>query len=153
MGVVDIRGWVYIIENQGMPGLVKVGYSAKDPWIRAAELASTGAPHPYSVSYDVLVIDPRSVEKAAHSILADRREGKEWFRCSVSEAIRAIRSTAAQFLLESEPPVESERQNIHPRVGMPCGYPGCGAVSIGLHRDFAYCNRHLSMMRKMRPQP
>jgi hypothetical protein len=31
-------GWVYIITNESMPGLVKVGYSSKHPEYRAAEL-------------------------------------------------------------------------------------------------------------------
>jgi len=42
-----MKGWVYIIANKAMPGLVKVGYSMKDPELRAAELNNTGSPHPY----------------------------------------------------------------------------------------------------------
>jgi hypothetical protein len=33
-----IRGWVYVIFNEAMPDLVKVGYSTKDPNLRAEEL-------------------------------------------------------------------------------------------------------------------
>ena len=87
-----IRGWVYIITNKAMPGLVKVGFSTKDPVLRASELNHTGAPHPFEVAYDILVEEPRDVEQKVHDALREKREGKEWFRCSVEEAISAIGS-------------------------------------------------------------
>lgn len=85
-----LRGWVYVITNAAMPNLLKIGYSMKDPWIRASELATTGAPHPYKVEYDVLVFEPREIEQAAHMHLSGAREGREWFRCAVDEAVQAI---------------------------------------------------------------
>ncbi len=45
----NVRGWVYVITNAAMPGLVKVGYSLKDPSLRARGLGNTGAPHQYEV--------------------------------------------------------------------------------------------------------
>ena len=86
-----MKGWVYVITNKAMPGLVKVGFSMQDPSIRAKELAGTGIPHPYEVEYEVLVDDPRNIERSAHQSLADFREGKEWFRCDPEVAINAIR--------------------------------------------------------------
>jgi hypothetical protein len=85
-----LRGWVYVITNEAMPGLIKIGYSMKDPWLRAAELANTGAPHPYQVVYDALTFDPRDIEQAVHERLAKNRAGREWFKCSVDEAIEVI---------------------------------------------------------------
>jgi len=87
-----IRGWVYVITNRAMPQLVKVGFSTKDPHLRAKELGSTGTPHPYLVAYDVLVYAPRNLERRVHERLAHMREGKEWFRCSVAQAIAAIQT-------------------------------------------------------------
>jgi hypothetical protein len=87
-----IRGWVYIITNKAMPGLVKVGFSTKDPALRAADLNHSGAPHPFEVAFDILVEEPRDVEQKVHDALRGKREGKEWFRCSVEEAIYAIDS-------------------------------------------------------------
>jgi len=63
-----IRGWVYVITNKSMPGLVKIGYSMKDPELRTTELG-TGSPHPYTVEYDVLVEKPQSIEQQLHTIL------------------------------------------------------------------------------------
>lgn len=87
-----MKGWVYVITNKAMPGLVKVGYTMKDPELRAAELNHTGSPHPYVVDYELLVEEPRDIERDTHSRLRSFREGKEWFRCSSEEAIAAIKA-------------------------------------------------------------
>lgn len=89
-----VKGWVYVISNRAMPGLVKVGYSMKDPELRARELNHTGAPHPYAVEYEVLIEEPYAVEQRTHKLLSTRREAKEWFRCSPEEAIAAIKQIA-----------------------------------------------------------
>lgn len=74
-----------------MVGLLKIGFSTKDPEMRAQELDNTGCPHPYIVEYDVLVHDPYTLERLVHEHLRVHWEGKEWFRCSISEAIKVIR--------------------------------------------------------------
>ena len=94
-----MRGWVYIITNKSMPDLVKVGYSTKDPQLRAEELNHTGSPHPYTTVYDALVIHPYQIEQQVHKLLVEKKEGKEWFRCSISEAITAIKITSGKSLI------------------------------------------------------
>jgi hypothetical protein len=94
-----LRGWVYVITNKAMPELVKVGYSTKDPELRAEELANTGTPHAYVVEFDVLVENPRELEKKAHAQLSPFHERKEWFRCSVTQAIQAIKSVSGSSVL------------------------------------------------------
>lgn len=89
-GISAVKGWVYVISNKAMPGLVKVGFSMKDPELRARELDHTGAPHPYAVDYEVLVDEPYSIEQGVHRDLSAKREGREWFRCTAEEAIAAI---------------------------------------------------------------
>lgn len=72
-----MKGWVYVISNRAMPGLVKVGYSEKDPEERAKELDHTGAPYPYIVEYEILVEGPYEIEQRVHQILSRYLEGKE----------------------------------------------------------------------------
>ncbi len=93
-GIWFMKGWVYVISNKGMPNLVKVGYSTKDPELRARELNHTGSPHPYIVDYELLIEEPRQIEQNAHKHLLPHREGKEWFRCSAEVAIAAIKQAA-----------------------------------------------------------
>jgi hypothetical protein len=86
----DERGWLYIITTRAMPELVKIGFTLRDPAIRARALGRTGLPHPYVVEHQILVSNPRKLERQVHEALASVREGKEWFRCSVSYAMRTM---------------------------------------------------------------
>ena len=88
------RGWVYVIANDAMPGILKVGYTTKDSFRRAKQLGGSGVPHVFQVMYEAYVEYPRTVEQATHEMLMSKREGKEWFRCSKEEAIAAIRACA-----------------------------------------------------------
>ena len=101
-----VRGWVYVLSNVAMPGLVKIGFSTKDPNLRADELDGTGLPHPYVVEYDALVVDPRDVEQSVHAHLQSVHERKEFFRTTVLNAVQVIRSVAAaqkkEILAESQ---------------------------------------------------
>jgi len=106
-----MRGWVYIIINRAMPGLLKVGYSHRDPVARAGELDGSGMPHPYVVAFDVLVHGPETLEKEIHAALSDRREGKEWFRIEPSEVVQVFRRL-------SEPLVEYMNPEIFPPAGI-----------------------------------
>lgn len=94
-----MKGWVYVIANESMPGLVKVGFSTKDPSMRADELNHTGSPLPYKVLYDVLVHEPYQKEQISHRILTKHKEGKEWFRCGVEIAIAAIKQASGNDLI------------------------------------------------------
>lgn len=97
-----MRGWVYIITNKAMPDLLKVGFTLKDPDLRAVELGHTGSPHPYVVEYEMMVRNPKDIEQRIHSTLQHVREGKEWFRCSLADAIKAIRIiVGADSILEN----------------------------------------------------
>jgi len=82
-----------------MPGIVKVGYSSKDPELRAAELSHTGTPHPYVVEYEALVAEPAQIEAKAHALLKAQREGKEWFKCSAEVAVSAILEAAQDSII------------------------------------------------------
>lgn len=86
-----MKGWVYVISNPSMPGIVKIGYSSKDPKLRAEELYTTGVPRPFEVNYSLLVDDPYDLEQRIHKSLKHINDGKEWFKCSVEEAIATIR--------------------------------------------------------------
>lgn len=104
-----MRGWVYIITTKSMPELLKVGFTLKDPDIRAKELGRTGLPHPYKVEYEVFVNQPRQLEKAVHDKLDKVREGREWFRCSTQMAILVIQEIAASHAI-----LERDRRTIEP---------------------------------------
>jgi hypothetical protein len=48
------RGYIYVLSNPSMPGIVKVGRTFREPRARAAELsASTGVPTPFKIEATV----------------------------------------------------------------------------------------------------
>lgn len=73
-----------------MPGILKIGYTMKDPSIRANELNTTGVPHPYNVDYEILVDEPYTLEQKVHKNLEHTKENKEWFRIDIAHAIDVI---------------------------------------------------------------
>lgn len=89
-----MSGWVYILSNRTMPGLLKVGYTENDPISRAKEISdSTGVPVPYEVEYQIYATHPYQLEQTAHKNLDNFRVNKkrEFFKCSYEDAVKAIR--------------------------------------------------------------
>lgn len=93
-------GFVYVLRNEAMPGLVKVGFTMKSPEDRAAELFSSGVPQPFSVVFAVMCDDPQSVEQRTHLCLSPFRlaNNREFFRVNESHAVFCLMSViAARF--------------------------------------------------------
>ncbi|MFM0077167.1 GIY-YIG nuclease family protein [Paraburkholderia sediminicola] len=105
-----MEGYVYVMSNKAMPGLVKVGYTTRTPAERAARLNGTHSPHPVDVEYFIRVPDPRAVEHEAHLRLRAHREGKEWFRCSREVAIAAVKRSASGVAKDEFSRVEEEKR-------------------------------------------
>lgn len=92
-------GWVYVMTNAAMPGLVKIGRTARDPSLRAAELGRhTGVPHPFRLVGAIWTDDAKATEKAVHARLGAARVNgrREFFRCDPDEAVSAARMAAAE---------------------------------------------------------
>lgn len=82
--------YVYVLTNEAMPGLVKIGITgADDPEDRAAQLYSTGVPLPFDVEFAAVVSSARTVEHALHNAFRDHRVNpkREFFRISADQAI------------------------------------------------------------------
>lgn len=97
-------GYVYVITNETMPGLVKVGLTYRAPGNRAEELRHTGNAGVFDVAYQIQVDDPVRVEREAHKYLEDFHEDKEWFRCTVDAAVSALHQAAG---VSSDPGLSS----------------------------------------------
>lgn len=67
-------GFVYMLANEHMPDLFKVGFTERSPHQRAAELSSgSGVPSPFSVMCFIEVENPQEVERKFHQWLNDYR--------------------------------------------------------------------------------
>ncbi|MDB0067861.1 GIY-YIG nuclease family protein [Akkermansiaceae bacterium] len=108
-------GWVYVITNESMPGLVKVGVTKNRPEQRAKELDETGSPTPYKIETAFLFSEAAErIEKRAHALLADVRvrENREWFKCLAglaAEKVLDAADTLNSVVLKNEPALLSQR--------------------------------------------
>lgn len=68
------NGYVYILINPSLEGLIKVGKTTKSPEERAKELsASTSVPTSFIVVYKRFFRNCHIAEKIAHNILSEKR--------------------------------------------------------------------------------
>lgn len=76
-------GYVYILINKEMPGLVKIGHTKRSIEERIEELSKqTGVPEKFEEEYSWLVENPEQYERLIHAnLMAYRiRNDKEFFR-------------------------------------------------------------------------
>lgn len=88
-------GYIYLLVNPSMPGMVKVGRTSHPPRKRAAELAgTTGVPTPFTVVFDLFVADQFAAETYVHDRLAENSgrvsDNREFFAVEPSDAIRVM---------------------------------------------------------------
>lgn len=78
---------VYILTNEAMPGLVKIGLTT-DLKTRVSQLYSTGVPLPFNCEYAAVVADASTVEKALHIAFGDKRlhDRREFFEIDPVQA-------------------------------------------------------------------
>ncbi|MEN9912495.1 MAG: hypothetical protein RI956_939 [Pseudomonadota bacterium] len=111
-------GWVYILSNKSYPHLVKIGMTTKTPEERAKSLNNTSVPHLFVVKYKLRVNNHEKLEKTVHRKLNHFREnqGREFFRCTVEDAIAAITTTISndtfnQYITPKKPVSQAEEAN------------------------------------------
>jgi TPR repeat protein len=94
------QGWVYILVNSSIPGLVKVGRTTRPPAQRAAELSNaTGVATPFVVAFEHEFPNCADAEQLVHAEL-DRRglrlaSNREFFHASPAATVRVVLEVAA----------------------------------------------------------
>lgn len=91
-------GFIYMLANQAMPGVFKVGMTRRLPQDRADELSkSTSSPAPFEVVHSVRVADPIRTERAVHELLSGARvsSNREFFRITLEQFLDAVRCATA----------------------------------------------------------
>jgi len=85
-------GQVYVLSNKDMHGLLKIGYTDGLARDRAKQLSSsTGVPSPFQVELIVESNTPERLEKKIHEELREYRHNKEFFKCSIENAVLRIK--------------------------------------------------------------
>ena len=64
LSIKKINGYVYVLSNNSMPGLLKIGYTERDVKTRANEISNaTGVPEPYIIEAYYGLQSPQDIEK------------------------------------------------------------------------------------------
>ena len=112
-------GYVYILENDSMPGLIKIGRTSRDSVERARELSSTtGVPTPFKVAFELPSAEYEQLEGKIHNRLAGYRvtSNREFFKYPVNKAISLLKklNTEKQGGIRSE--IITGKKNLVNRV-------------------------------------
>lgn len=102
------QGFIYILTNEAMPNVVKVGKTTKEPSSRATQLsAATGVPTRFSLFRCYEVTDCGDAEKYTHRILErifGRPNSQREFFSAAADDVAVILGEALQpFLVREEP--------------------------------------------------
>lgn len=90
------QGYIYVLINPAMPGLLKIGLTTKTPEERVKELSSaTGVPINFILIYKEFFQNCATAEKAIHSHLEAQgyrfNKGREFFEAEPSDVINIIK--------------------------------------------------------------
>ena len=92
--------WVYILENETLPGLLKIGYTKSTPDERAKQISNaTGVPLPYKVAWAFRCCNGELLEGEVHHALRKYRVNnqREFFQIGLDEAKQTIESIGKNF--------------------------------------------------------
>lgn len=103
-------GYIYILNNNSMSGLIKIGSTVINAQERAKQISSnTGVPTPFKVAYELYVPNYKEFEKKVHNQLADFRvnPNREFFNYPLYKAIKLIEELNNQSFSTSEDKFEA----------------------------------------------
>jgi len=99
--------WIYVLTNETMPGLVKIGYTKNKPSERVKQINSaTGVAQDFVVEWAYPCFNAHDLEKEIHNYL--QIEGfrvnnrKEFFTLSVEEAKSVVERIGQPYKMESD---------------------------------------------------
>src|SRR5262245_3109540 len=98
-----MEGIVYLLKNEGMPGLVKIGFTGTELVQRIRSLNNTSVPFDFECIYAARVADCLKVEMLIHTVFADKRVNprREFFLVEPEQAKAALQLAAIEEVTPS----------------------------------------------------
>ena len=105
---------VYILINEAMPGIIKIGWTDKKVEERMKELDKTSTPVPFTCYFAKRVEDPTFVESKLHEAFDEFRirDNREFFRMSPDQAKAALEIATGTDVTPKDDVVESESDRV-----------------------------------------
>jgi hypothetical protein len=95
-------GFVYVLGNDCMPGIYKIGMTEKAPQERLEQLSSsTSVPEPFWMAFFAQVRNAPKVERDLHEVFWKERvnDSREFFRAPLREIYDAVEDRADRSLI------------------------------------------------------
>ena len=97
--------YIYILENETMPGLVKIGFTKNKPSERVKQInAATGVAMDFEVKYQYPCFNAHDLEKEIHIYLESHgfrtNKKKEFFNVSLQQAISVIERIGKPYKMQ-----------------------------------------------------
>ena len=110
------KGFVYILINPSMPGLLKIGKTTRNPADRAKEIsAATGVATPFIVAYKIEVNDCDFCEQYIHKLLESQGSrvnmARELFEADMTDVINALITYKNKFDCSVDNDVDADYYN------------------------------------------
>src|SRR5712691_3471892 len=104
---------IYVLTNEAMPGLVKIGRRTDNVETRIAQLTRhAGVPLPFDCHFAAEVGDARHVEHTLHQLFSDERVNakREFFRVDPEKVVLAISIGQFTNITPGVPDIEEEEK-------------------------------------------
>jgi len=164
LAVEPVRGFLYILSNPSMPGLLKIGMTEGDVSDRITQLSSgTGVAESFVLEASITSTDPLRDERLVHERLAPYRKPKrEFFELSVPDAVATLQQVLSRVptyvrsdsLLQvtersqsQQTTVPTAREIMEARFGFDSGgkyqytCPDCGTIFWGHSSSPPVCSK------------
>ena len=91
-------GKVYILTNDCMPGIIKIGYTTQTIEERLKELDTTGVPWPFKCHFAVETDRYKEIESLLHDAFSDyrMRDNREFFKIAPERVVSALRISGGE---------------------------------------------------------
>ena len=113
ISIYNMSNIVYILTNEAMPDLIKIGMTSMSLEQRVAELSRpTGVPLPFDVYYAVEVENMREVEDALHDAFLDMRINpkREFFKLNPERVVSILKLFAKKDVTPLNDITDSEEE-------------------------------------------
>lgn len=93
--------WIYVMSNESMPGLFRIGYTTSTPEEKAIQISkSKGVPSPFKVEYSYKCHEGEFFEYEIHKTLDPYRvtDDREFFQVSLEEIKKVIETLGQRYL-------------------------------------------------------
>ena len=103
-----MKGWIYFAHNDSLQGLLKIGFTEKDPKQRISELSNTSLPSEFQLVYSAMIEHADEIERLLHKELEKHRKNKqrEFFDCDHQHAkkcfLKILNSRNLSILYEED---------------------------------------------------